>query len=138
MQTVLVGCQGNRLTVTSACDLGVVWHVGLCPVHAVIAKAWRSPNRVTHAPDSFISCRHPARSTTAEIRRVFQDSKTSSPPGTTLATTWSKCLGSVVASQSEDQCKGGREMCLLAIGPKQLVQDGISMMEKPRRPSIDS
>ena len=32
---VLVGCQRGGLTVTSACDLGVVCHVGLFLVHAV-------------------------------------------------------------------------------------------------------
>ena len=73
---VLVGCQGKSLTVTSACDLGVMCHVGLFLVHAVTAKVWPSPNRLTHAPDSFVPFRRSARLTTVEIWRVFY-----APPG---------------------------------------------------------
>ena len=54
----------KSLTVTSACDLGVVCHIGLFLVHAVIAKGWHSPNTLTLAPDSFVPFRRSARSTT--------------------------------------------------------------------------
>ena len=50
---VLVGCQGKRLTDTSACDLGVVCHVGLFMVHAVIAKGLALPQQA-HACTRFV------------------------------------------------------------------------------------
>ena len=80
---VLVGCQGERLSVTSACDIGALCHVGLFLLHAVMAKGWRPSSslptlssRLTHAPGSFVPFRRSARSTTVEIRRVFY-----TPPG---------------------------------------------------------
>ena len=79
---VLVGCQGEELSVTSACDIGAVCHVGLFLLHAVMAKGWPSSslptlsNRLTHAPGSFVPFRRSVRSTTVEIRRVFY-----TPPG---------------------------------------------------------
>ena len=60
---VLVGCQGEGLSVTSACDIGAVCHVGLFLLHAVMAKGWPSSslptlsNRLTHAPGSFVPFR---------------------------------------------------------------------------------
>ena len=48
-----VGCQGKGLTVTSACDLGVVCHVGLFLVHAVTAKGWHSHEQ-DHACTRFL------------------------------------------------------------------------------------
>ena len=65
------GCQGEGLTVTSACDLAVVCHLGLCLLHAVIAKGWHSSNRLTHAPGFFVPFRRSPRSTTVEFWRVF-------------------------------------------------------------------
>ena len=71
---VLGGCQGDGLTLTSACDLDVICHVDLFLLHAVIAKVWHSPNKLTHAPSSFVPFRRSARSTTVETQRVFHTS----------------------------------------------------------------
>ena len=60
--------QGKGPTATSACDLGEVCHLGLCLLHAIIAKGWHSPNRLTHVPS--------AQSTKVEFKRVFD-----APPG---------------------------------------------------------
>ena len=40
---VVISGQGRGLTVTSACDLGVMCHLGLFPLHAITAKGWHSP-----------------------------------------------------------------------------------------------
>ena len=45
----LDGCQGKGLTVTSACDLGVMCLLGLFLLHAITAKGWHSTDRLTHA-----------------------------------------------------------------------------------------
>ena len=61
--------QGKGLTVTCAWDLGEACHLGLCLLHAIIAKGWHSspPNTLTHAPSSNIAFRRLARSTTVEL-----------------------------------------------------------------------
>ena len=41
--SLVISGQGRGLTVTSACDLGVMCHLGLFPLHAITAKGWHSP-----------------------------------------------------------------------------------------------
>ena len=66
--------------VTSVCDLGVVFHLGLFLSQAVTINGWHTRNKLTQAPASFVPFRRSERSTTIELRRVC-----CAPPGVACA-----------------------------------------------------
>ena len=64
---VVISGQRRCLTVTSTCDLGVMCHLSLIPLHAITAKGWHSPtgSHIQQVPSSYnsniISCTFVAR-----------------------------------------------------------------------------